>query len=129
MTLTGILIWIFGKDVTGTLWLYVPAFYHGSQYLVVSVAYYLKEKGLPESVPPAKIASMLSQLSALKYFGQLMLFGCFLYIGIPRVLEQMGVSFEVAFASIFCAVNFHHFLTDGAIWKLRDKRTRDILIA
>ena len=129
LTMTGILIWVFGKEATGTLWLYVPAFYHGSQYLVLSTAYYLKEKGLPEGIPSPKIASALIQPAGMKYFGFLVLVACFLYIAIPRVLEQVGVPIDLSFASIFCAVNFHHFLTDGAIWKLRDKRTREILIA
>lgn len=129
LTATGILIWIFGKEVTGTLWLYVPAFYHGSQYLVTSTAYYLKDKGLPDGLPAVQIAKALTKPLALKYFASLVLVGTFMYIGIPHVLEQMGVSFDLAFASIFCCVNFHHFLTDAAIWKLRDKRTSDILMA
>ncbi len=129
ITLTGILIWIFGKDVTGTLWLYVPAFYHGSQYLATSIAYYLKEKGLPDSLPTVQIARALSKPIALKYFASLALIGTFTYIGIPHILEQVGVPFDLSFATIFCCINFHHFLTDAAIWKLRDKRTRDVLLA
>jgi hypothetical protein len=30
------------------IWLYGPPFFHGSQYLAVSLGYYLKEKGLSE---------------------------------------------------------------------------------
>jgi hypothetical protein len=30
---------------------------------------------------------------------------------------------------IQACVNFHHFVTDGAVWRLRDKQTREILLA
>lgn len=129
LTATGVLIWVFGKDVTGTLWLYVPAFYHGSQYLVVSTAYYLKEQGFVQNIPSVKIVSLLTQSPALKYFASLILIASFLYIALPRILEQLGVDYALAFAAIFSTINFHHFLTDRAIWKLRDKKTRDLLVA
>lgn len=129
MTVTGILIWICGKDLTGTLWLYVPAFYHGSQYLLVSAGYYLKEKGLVEGGSASAMSKSLFQPVGLKYFAALAMLAIFFYVGIPHMLEQMGFSFDLVFAAIFCSINFHHFLTDAAIWKLRDKRNREILLA
>jgi hypothetical protein len=127
LLLSGVLIFVFGKQATGILWLYVPAFFHGSQYIVVSTSYYLKEQGLPENVPTSKIASLLGQKRALRYLGFLILAGTFVYIGLPRILEQFGFNYQVAFAAIFTTVNFHHVLIDRVIWKMRDADVRRLL--
>jgi hypothetical protein len=48
---------------------------------------------------------------------------------LPGLLQDFGFDYKVAFATIFCVINFHHFLIDAAIWRLRDPRVRNLLIA
>jgi hypothetical protein len=55
--------------------------------------------------------------------------GIFIYGGLPGLLQDFGFDYKVAFATIFCVINFHHFLIDAAIWRLRDPRVRNLLIA
>lgn len=129
LTVTGIAIFTVPKVMTTSLWVYVPAFYHGCQYLVVSTSYFLKERGLPESVSTSEIGKLLLKPTTLKYFGTLFVVGIFIYGGLPALLQDFGFDFKVAFATIFCVINFHHFLIDAAIWRLRDPRVRKLLIA
>jgi hypothetical protein len=163
MLVTGVAIFMVGRETTGLLFLYVPAFYHGSQYVVLSIAYYLKERsengtpqdrndmdvpkarndegalrgindgsaltGNQESGVPKGIERQFFQAAGFKYMGFLMLGAIAIYIGAPRLLEEFGFSYSLSFATIFCAVNLHHFLTDQGIWKLRDPNVRKKLIA
>jgi len=117
-----------GRDST-LLWLYVTPLFHGSQYIIVSTAYYLKSHGLPEGITPQHIFSMLGRARALRYLGLLVLGGSFIYVGIPRLLEELGVPFTVSAGVILAVFNFHHFLTDRAVWRLRDPAVRRTLIA
>lgn len=127
--LTGILIFTIGFDAGNILWLYVPIFYHGSQYLAISTSIHLKEHGLPQNTSHHDIAKLLTDKPALRYFGLIALLAIGIFIGVPRILEQLGFNYTIAFVSVFCSVSIHHFITDQAIWKLRDKKTRDALLA
>lgn len=129
LTVTGIAIFMLPKAQASALWLYVPAFYHGCQYLVVSTSFYLKEKGLPENVDFNQISSLLLRSDALGYLCGLVVIGVFVYVGVPRVLSQFGIDFKVAFITVFTVINFHHFLLDAAIWRLRNPHIRKILAA
>jgi hypothetical protein len=129
LTVTGIAIFTLPKSVTTNLWVYVPPFYHGCQYLVVSTSYFLKERGLPENVSTSQISKLLLRESTLKYFATLFVIGIFIYGGLPGLLQDFGFDYKVAFATVFCVINFHHFLIDAAIWRLRDPRVRNLLIA
>lgn len=129
LTATGIAIFTLPRSVTTSLWVYVPAFFHGCQYLVVSVSYFLKERGLPENVATSEVRKLLLTPVTLKYFATLFIVGVFIYGGVPGLLQDFGFDYKVAFASIFCVINFHHFLIDAAIWRLRDPRLRNLLIA
>lgn len=129
MLLTGVAIFLVGKDVAGILWLYVPAFFHGAQYVVLTTAQHLKEQGLPEGMSTDQMWQLLNQSAGLKYIGTLILGAVAIYIGVPRLLQDCGFDYTLAFATIFCAVNLHHFLTDQAIWKLRDPKLRKSLAA
>lgn len=129
ITVSAVAIFTLPKSVTTSLWVYVPAFYHGSQYLVVSTSYFLKERGLPENVSTAQVGKLLFKPTTLKYFATLFVIGVFIYGGLPGLLQDFGFDYKIAFATIFCVINFHHFLIDAAIWRLRDPRVRKLLIA
>ncbi len=129
LIVTGVLIFVLDSRMTGILWIYVPAFFHGSQYLVTTTAYYLKEKGLPEGLSTHKIVSVLGSASALRYLGFLVTAGLALFMGLPQMLAQFGFDSGVAVAVIFTTVQFHHVLTDHAIWRMREERVRKLLTA
>ena len=53
----------------------------------------------------------------------------FIYVAMPRLLQEFGFSYTLAFATVFVTINIHHFLTDAAIWKLKDQKVRKVLLA
>jgi hypothetical protein len=125
---TGVAIFAVGRDQSGIIFLYAPAFYHGSQYVALSLAYYLKDRGLPADIPAWEISKACIQPVALKYMGLLLLVASAIYIALPRLLEEFGIKYTVAFATIFLVFNLHHFVTDMAIWKMRDPETKKLLV-
>ena len=129
LTITGVAIFVLGSGPTNTLWIYVPAFFHGSQYLTVTTSVYLKEQGAIENTPPEKISSLLLQEKCLRYFGFLVIAGIALFVGIPHILQQFGFSYITAVATIFTTIQFHHVIVDHAIWRMKDKGTRELLVS
>lgn len=125
---TTVLMYTFDHNQSVIVWLYIPAFFHGSQYVVLSLAHYLKQRGLPEGMKADQIGALALKSDGMKYLGFLLMGAIVLYIGIPRVLTEFGFHYTHAFATVFCAINLHHFITDGAIWKLRDPKLRRELV-
>lgn len=110
-------------------WMWAPPFLHGAQYCLISLAYYLKERGLPEGMNSSQIASAILTRPAVKWLLWALIGGNFIYIVIPHIMSDFGWSFMAIVSVVQACVNFHHFLTDAAIWKLRDDKTRRLLIA
>ncbi len=132
MILTVLGIGLAGGFANSIVWVFGPAFFHGSQYLAVSLGFFLKEKGLEQG----KMAEVGHHLwreffssQALRYWGIVISAGMVIYVGIPHFLQPYGYSFVMVATVIQACVNFHHFVTDGAVWRLRDKQCRDILLA
>lgn len=118
------------KDTSNAMmWFYVPGFFHGSQYLAVCLSYYLKEQGIPEGMSSWDIAKLAVRAPGLKYVGTVILTGCFFYVGIPHFFMQLGFDYGMVGGLVLGVVNYHHFITDAAIWRLRDKRCRNLLLA
>jgi hypothetical protein len=114
------------------IWVYGPPFFHGSQYLAVSLGFYLKEKGLNENrISEVGNRLMLEFISpaALRYWAMVIMAGIALYVGIPHVLTNYGYEMVIVATVIQACVNFHHFVTDAAVWRLRDPVSRKVLIA
>lgn len=117
------------NSVNLLFWVYIPVFYHATQYLAVSLSYYLKERGLPDGVSPHQMAQEAWKWPALNYLGKVILIGCSLYVILPHLLSLVDLAgYEEMLALVFVVVNFHHFATDAAIWQLRDARIGKILI-
>lgn len=129
MTITGVYIFLAGKNISNTLWIYVPAFFHGSQYICISLALYLKEKGLPQGMSTHQIGQLVTEPVALRYIGGLLLCALAFFQGVPFIASLIGLNAAAVAASTFAAIHFHHFITDRAIWKLRDADTRKLLVA
>jgi Flp pilus assembly protein TadD len=95
------------------------AFLHCAQYLGVT-AYYAKRDSMSEN----------RSFSLAGYFGVLVVGGVFLWIGSTRLLSQVfGLDYGISFLLMLTLINIHHFLMDGAIWKLRDGRIARLLLA
>ncbi len=113
------------------VWMLISQWYfHSSQYLVITTAFYFKERGLPEGMPTSKIANMLKTKTFAKYYAAIFLFGFVVSFIFPRWLGAHGAaSMGVAFAAVWVTVNMHHFITDAFIWKLRDPVVQKLLVA
>jgi hypothetical protein len=126
---TGILIFTIGQQPSQIVWIFVPAFFHGSQYLVLSAHYHLKRNVEGSKLKSLNLTSLLTQSAGVRYYGFLFISAMFIYVALPRLLQEFGFNFTLAFATVFATVNIHHFLTDGAIWKLKDQKVREILMS
>lgn len=129
MIITGVFVFLAGKDISQTLWIYVPAFYHGSQYIAISLALYLKEKGLPEGVSMDQIGSLVTEPVALRYLTLLLVCALAFFQVLPILVGFLGINAAAFAASSFAAIHFHHFITDRAVWKLRDPEIKRLLVA
>jgi hypothetical protein len=130
LLVTTLAIFIAGADLLGQMWLFVPAFFHASQYLVVTTSYNLKRQGLPEGVGTSEIATQLVSRTNVEYWSLLLFISLFLYAALPIFISRFfGLDFQYAFGMVFVIVNLHHFVADHAIWRLRDPKIRQLLIA
>jgi hypothetical protein len=92
------------QKINSGLWLLAPAFFHGSQYLLIVIATAKSHaNGINESL--SEYACLLLFISILIYFA------------LPRILQAIGFSAVIAGASVLCSASFHHFLTDALIWR------------
>ncbi len=110
-------------------WIYGPQFFHGSQYVAVSLAYHLKERHLVKGVKGSEIAALFLTKDALRWMAIAMSAGIFIYVGVPKFFEALGFSFIAVSTTMTACINFHHFLSDAAIWRLRDPNCRKILVS
>ena len=97
-----------------TIWISVA---HSVQYLWVT-AYYERSARAADSTMLFLLKSLVAGTAALSLPGLIMA---------PNLLGS--VPWDVGLAStLFAAVNLHHFILDGAIWKLRDGRVAQFLL-
>ncbi len=127
--ITCVSAFVMGPQATGIFWLYVSAFFHGAQYLMIVIAQRIKDAGMPEGMSTHHIARRLLSLAALRFVSLIALITFILYNAVPFALQHVGVASVGAAAAIFTTVNFFHIITDGALWKLRDPKLREQLVA
>ena len=90
---------------------------HSAQYLWINV-YYAKRSDASASARPFLLKCLLAGCGI--QIAPVLLFG-------PDLLGKMPWDAGLA-ALTLAAVNIHHFLLDGAIWKLRDGRIARVLL-
>ena len=90
---------------------------HSIQYLWVT-AYYAQASGSGASFGRFFLKSLLAGSAVVAIPGILLA---------PQLLGGMPWDVGLA-ATIFAMVNLHHFILDGAIWKLRDGRVARVLL-
>ncbi len=114
LLLNASLVVIFSREIAGDLWIFVPGFFHGSQYLVVTFMSRLKTQKLAKSANSDAHFS-----SSIFYILILLVVTALIYGGVPAYLRTQGVDFDIACAAVFLAMVLHHFYVDSKIWRSR----------
>ena len=109
-----------GKEVPQTRYSSgILAVLHSAQYLWITSYYQRKE---------ARAAGNVSW-SFARYLLILVVGGIALFVPGPWIVSRVfHADFGASFLTFTALVNLHHFLLDGAIWKLRDSRIARFLL-
>jgi len=111
---TSVLIYSFAIEILQVFWLYVPAFFHGSQYIVVLASTRLAGRNNQTS---ASVFAELARDENASFWLWAMAIGVAIYIGIPTTLSHFGFNLITAFNAVFWSVNLFHFAIDSVMWK------------
>jgi len=97
----------------------ILAVLHSAQYIWIT-SYYQRREARAKSGAPWRMSAYLLTLFAG---------GIALFIPGPWIVSYLGhFDFTTSFLIFSALVNIHHFMLDGAIWKLRDKRVSSLLV-
>jgi tetratricopeptide (TPR) repeat protein len=100
----------------------VLAVMHSAQYLWIT-SYYARREAGDESADKGR------NWRPLAYFGVLIVGGIALFVPGPWLASRaFHHDFSTSFLIFSSLVNIHHFILDGAIWKLRDGRIATLLL-
>jgi tetratricopeptide (TPR) repeat protein len=103
----------------------VLAVMHSAQYLWITSYYARREAKAAET-----FVGMERSWRPLAYFGVLILGGIALFVPGPWMASRaFHHDFTASFLIFTALVNIHHFILDGAIWKLRDGRVASLLLS
>src|SRR5579872_2896799 len=101
----------------------VLALMHSAQYLWIT-SYYARRESASESTDKAQ-----RSWRPLAYFAVLVVGGIALFIPGPWLASRaFHHDFTASFLIFTALINIHHFILDGAIWKLRDGRIASLLL-
>jgi len=101
----------------------VLAIMHSAQYLWIT-SYYARREAVGESS-----AGTPRSWRPLAYFAILIVGGIALFVPGPWLASRVfHHDFTASFLVFTALVNIHHFILDGAIWKLRDGRISSLLL-
>ncbi|HTW59857.1 MAG TPA: tetratricopeptide repeat protein [Terriglobales bacterium] len=101
----------------------VLAVMHSAQYLWITSYYARREAG------EGAAGSNRRNWRPLAYFGVLVVGGIALFVPGPWLASRaFHYDFTASFLIFTALVNIHHFILDGAIWKLRDGRIASLLL-
>jgi hypothetical protein len=96
----------------------ILALMHSAQYIWIT-SYYARSEAEADRRTTWKPAV---------YFGGLFLGGIALFVPAPWIASwALGRDFTSSFLIVTALVNIHHFILDGAVWKLRDQRVASVL--
>jgi tetratricopeptide (TPR) repeat protein len=105
----------------------VLAVMHAAQYLWITSYYARREAGGEASSKTA--SNQPRSWRPLAYFGVLIVGGIALFVPGPWLASRaFHYDFTASFLIFTALVNIHHFILDGAIWKLRDGRIASLLL-
>jgi tetratricopeptide (TPR) repeat protein len=101
----------------------VLAVMHSAQYLWIT-SYYARREAAAGSASKNR-----RDWQPLAYFGVLVVGGIALFVPGPWLASRaFHHDFTASFLIFTALVNIHHFILDGAIWKLRDGRIASLLL-
>jgi len=101
----------------------VLAVMHSAQYLWIT-SYYARRESADEGTEGKS-----RDWRGLAYFGVLIVGGIALFVPGPWLASRaFHQDFTTSFLIFTAMVNIHHFILDGAIWKLRDGRIAALLL-
>lgn len=103
----------------------ILAVMHSAQYLWITSYYARRESqvGQPEGNASGK------RWRPYAYFFVLIVGGIALFVPGPWLASKIvHIDFTTSFLAFTALVNIHHFMLDGAIWKLRDGRIASLLL-
>jgi tetratricopeptide (TPR) repeat protein len=105
----------------------VLAVMHSAQYLWIT-SYYARREALGERAGNAA-GRESRNWRPLAYFGVLVVGGIALFVPGPWLASRaFHHDFTASFLIFTALVNIHHFILDGAIWKLRDGQIASLLL-
>lgn len=97
----------------------ILAILHSTQYLWITSYYAQREAN----------AAGNTGWRMWSYFGTLFAGGVALFVPAPWIMSTVfHYDFTTSFLIFTALVNIHHFILDGAVWKLRDSRIASLLI-
>ncbi|HEY3972538.1 MAG TPA: hypothetical protein VGM18_06010 [Candidatus Sulfotelmatobacter sp.] len=103
----------------------VLAVMHSAQYLWIT-SYYARREASSEAGAAENAGRNWRPLA---YFGVLVVGGIALFVPGPWVASRaFHHDFTASFLIFTALINIHHFILDGAIWKLRDGRIASLLL-
>ena len=107
---------------------FVP-FLHCLQYLLVTAFFDFKEQRAQKAGPELSLAAYFKSTMFFRYYATQIAIGLGLFIILPFVLTSAGAGPQaLVVAVVFSILNLHHFILDGAIWKLRAPTVRQPLL-
>lgn len=124
--------------LTQAMWFSLPAFLRFQDAFTSSnIAFGALGISIAHSVQYLWVTSYYAANSTrherpLRFLGKTLLAGCAVVV-VPGLVFAPGVLGTVPYSAglgvlLFSVVNLHHFLLDGAIWKLRDGRVAQVLL-
>jgi len=100
---------------------------HSAQYLWIT-SYYARREAARDTADSA-VGSNVRNWRPLAYFGVLVVGGIALFVPGPWLASRaFHHDFTASFLIFTALINIHHFILDGAIWKLRDGRIAALLL-
>ncbi len=99
--------------------------WHNAQYILLVWMY--NNNRFRNGIDPAHrfLSTISQQRNALIYFAVCLISSTALYFGIDQLLRvvapQAGMSLGGLVLIVYSAINFHHYIVDGVIWKVRRK--------
>lgn len=117
----------------------VLAFMHCAQYLWITTYYARREADVGGTEAAGALVSgdgknndasaARPRFSFRRYYALLVVGGIALFVPGPWIASRLfGHDFVESFLIFMALVNLHHFILDGAVWKLRDGRLARLLL-
>jgi hypothetical protein len=123
--------------LTHTLWFSLPAYAAATGHPIENVAFSAVWASIAHSVQYLWVTSYYARRAGtdpqlLPYYAKALLAGCLIAVVPGLVVAPLAFGplswIDGLAILVFAMINLHHFVLDGAIWKLRDGRVARLLL-